>query len=332
MSPPIAEGEGAKIQSPGTKKQKNKSLKVSKSANQVPKPKKQQPIEESKSSASLPKILEGRVDKNKLPKLKSGQLKKFANVSGARTKSTKSFKSKEHDKKDAKQIANTESQDEEDPFPGDAPIPLSKLVKHKRGESAQLSNGIVFSSNKHLYQKKEKMIRYTSRLAARSEILLPEESGFLEAGQDEYTSEIRQVEIKSSVDITSATKQFDLSLKFGPYAINYLRNGRKMLIGGRMGHVAAFDWVTKSLTCEMNVMESVYDVAWLHNETLFAVAQKDWTYIYDNQGIEVHCIKQLNNVVKMEFLPYHFLLATAVISITTLLIIKHNFLNILFIF
>eukprot|EP00095_Tigriopus_kingsejongensis_P011067 maker-scaffold23_size669530-snap-gene-3.9 protein:Tk11067 transcript:maker-scaffold23_size669530-snap-gene-3.9-mRNA-1 annotation:"wd repeat-containing protein 46" len=161
-------------------------------------------------------------------------------------------------------------------------------------------------------QRREEQIEMAEELAGKAEILLDEDEGVLE-GDDiqEFTATITQTQIKQNVDTVSAAKGFELNLaQFGPYKLDYTRNGRYLVLGGRRGHVAAFDWVSKNLMCEINVQESVHDVKWLHTENMFAVAQKKWTYIYDNQGIEIHCLKRLDNVLKLEFLPYHFLLAS----------------------
>lgn len=142
----------------------------------------------------------------------------------------------------------------------------------------------------------------TTRMASR-----PERSS-----NNKRAKTITQTDIVNSVDITNASKHFELKLdKLGPYKAKYFKNGRYLLLAGQRGHVAAFDWVTKDLLCEFNVRESVHAVQWLHMPNMFAVAQKDWVHIYDKDGVELNVIKTMYRITHLDFLEYHFLLTSA---------------------
>ncbi|TQW00006.1 hypothetical protein V2A60_005419 [Cordyceps javanica] len=145
-----------------------------------------------------------------------------------------------------------------------------------------------------------------------AEILLENTSGFLEAeGEMEKTYKVRQEDILPEVAMETATKRFELKLDaLGPYVFDYSRNGRELILGGRKGHVATMDWREGKLGCEIQLGETVRDVKWLHNNQFFAAAQKKYVYIYDRDGVELHCLRKHTEPTHMEFLPYHFLLAT----------------------
>ena len=147
-----------------------------------------------------------------------------------------------------------------------------------------------------------------------AEILLENDGGFLQPEHElEKTYKIRQDDLKKVLAVETAQKGFDLKLGegLGPYACGYTINGRGLLLAGRKGHVAAIsDWRVGTLGCELQLRETVRDAKWLHNDQYFAVAQKKYTYIYDRAGVELHCLRQHIEVRAMEFLRYHFLLAT----------------------
>lgn len=192
----------------------------------------------------------------------------------------------------------------------DAPLPKSvSSIKDKKLKSKL--------THQHLSQKRA---AESARLA--NEYLNTsapgEDAGMIETeGELERTFKVTQSQIKDSVGIDTATKGFELKLDggkqgvgLGPYRCDYTRNGRQLVIGGRKGHLAAFDWQTGKLNCEIQVRETVRDVKWLHNGSFFAAAQKKYVYIYDDAGIEIHKLKQHTDVNRLEFLPYHFLLAS----------------------
>jgi len=148
-----------------------------------------------------------------------------------------------------------------------------------------------------------------------AEILQETAPGFLEPENDlEKTYKVQQRDIYSEVSVETAKKgKFELKLdQLGPYVADYTRNGRHLLLAGRKGHVATMDWREGKLGCELQLGETIRDAKWLHNQQMFAVAQKKYVYIYDHAGVELHCLKKHIEVTNMEFLPYHYLLATVV--------------------
>ena len=198
---------------------------------------------------------------------------------------------------------------------------LEAAERRKRLKQAQQQYGRGRQvSVKHVKDKKlranlkrlEEKYEDAALKAKDAEILLEHQSGFLEPDHElERTYKVRQDDLKQNVDVESAKKVFDLKLdQLGPYVSDFTRNGKGLLLGGRKGHISTMEWRAGKLGCELQLGETIRDVKWLHNDQYFAVAQKKYVCIYDHSGVELHCLKKQIEVTNMEFLPYHYLLAT----------------------
>ncbi|XP_019059597.1 PREDICTED: probable U3 small nucleolar RNA-associated protein 7 [Tarenaya hassleriana] len=187
----------------------------------------------------------------------------------------------------------------------------TKAQKYLRGEGANLE----VLQDKKLKTKlalREDLYKKTASAAAKAEKwLLPAEAGYLETEGLEKTWRIQQTEIAKEVDISSSRNQYDIVLPdLGPYTLDFSGSGRYMLAAGRKGHLALLDTMNLNLVKEIQVRETVRDVAFLHNEQFFAAAQKKYPYIYGRDGIELHCLKEHGAVMRLRFLKNHFLLTS----------------------
>ncbi|KAL2554610.1 Transducin/WD40 repeat-like superfamily protein [Forsythia ovata] len=185
------------------------------------------------------------------------------------------------------------------------------VMKYLRGEAANLE---VLQDKKLKGQLalREDLYGKSAKAAAKAEKwLMPSEGGYLEAEGIERTWNIKQETIAREVDLLGSRNQYDIILPdLGPYTLDFTPSGRYMTVAGRKGHMAIVDMKNMNLIKEFQVRETVRDVVFLHNEMFFAAAQKKYTYIYDRNGTELHCLKEHGAALKLQFLNKHFLLAS----------------------
>ncbi|KAL5521193.1 hypothetical protein ACEPAG_9116 [Sanghuangporus baumii] len=137
------------------------------------------------------------------------------------------------------------------------------------------------------------------------------DSGVIEVESEmEKTWRLSQNEIVREVGVEAARQQREYKLDGGPYRAKYTRNGRHLAIVGKLGHVASFDWQTGTMHAELQLRETCRDITYLHDHTHFAVAQKKYAFIYDQNGVELHKLRNHVEPTRLEFLPYHWLLAS----------------------
>lgn len=161
----------------------------------------------------------------------------------------------------------------------------------------------------------QKTKRFEAAVAAADAqvVLNTENAGLLETEHDmERTTSLSQVELKRKhLDERTARQIFDLQLsQHAPYGCKFDRSGRYSILYGQRGHVAIMDSHTVSLHTEFHVQERVRDACFLHNFSLLATAQTNHVYIYDNKGAEVHQLNDHSDPFAVDFLPYHWLLAS----------------------
>lgn len=162
-------------------------------------------------------------------------------------------------------------------------------------------------------QRAKKTAQYTNAAS----ILHTENPGLLQSETDlEQTLKVRQEDLLPHLDLsTTAKASFRLDLEqsgLSPYTkAIFSRSSRSLLVSSRRGHVSVTEWRKAKLSTELHLNETVRSATFLHNDAFFATAQKQYAYIYDSSGAQVHVLRKHRNPGRMVFLPYHLLLATA---------------------
>ena len=143
--------------------------------------------------------------------------------------------------------------------------------------------------------------------------------GMIQVENDmERTTALTQVQLQRDFLKDNPSMQqhiYDLQLgtHYAPYKYVYDRSGRySLLTGQQQGHIAVMDNYQRTLVSEIHLKnERIRDVTFLHNFTMYALAQQNHVYIYDGTtGAEIHCLTEHGDPFNVTYLPHHWLLAS----------------------
>ncbi|KAH9979780.1 BING4CT-domain-containing protein [Russula compacta] len=207
-------------------------------------------------------------------------------------------------------------------------LPKSLRPTGPAPETARKYNHIANRKLRTTLQRQSANTGRSKALLRDAELLLPNEAGKMEVeGDIDRTWRISQDEIISSINVEAARGRKEFALDGGPYRARYTRNGRHMAVVGQKGHVATFDWQTGTMHSELQLRETCRDITYvlstlssmgfiapsfLQDHSQYAVAQKKYVFIYDRDGVELHRLKSHIEPMCLEFLPFHWLLASVV--------------------
>jgi U3 small nucleolar RNA-associated protein 7 len=153
-----------------------------------------------------------------------------------------------------------------------------KTLKYARGSVDFNTKNTKHKALRKTLESLKSNIKKSAVLTSITEILLPQEPGYIEVDELSKIYELKQTDIQKNVDLNTSSNLFDFQLtKFGPYILSYSRNGRNLLFGGKRGHIASIDCLRTNVSMELQLQETVHDVCYLHNDTIFAAAQKNFT-------------------------------------------------------
>eukprot|EP00178_Gracilaria_changii_P003661 TRINITY_DN154_c0_g1_i1.p1 TRINITY_DN154_c0_g1~~TRINITY_DN154_c0_g1_i1.p1 ORF type:complete len:572 (+),score=78.77 TRINITY_DN154_c0_g1_i1:10908-12623(+) len=151
---------------------------------------------------------------------------------------------------------------------------------------------------------------------SKAAVLHTDAPGLLEPQHElEHTYHFTQRQLKRCVDMATVAKaNFELSLghsNLSPYhTASFSRSSKSLLLASRLGHVSVMDWRSFKLQTELMLNETVRSATFLHNDLFFATAQKQFAYIYDAKGLQLHVLRNHRDPDNLVFLPHHLLLAS----------------------